>query len=80
MMNQAPDNKTASGSVDTFAAELRRVIGSWPPTAEAMARFKAEKAELEFQSTKRRLENQDRRMAALKQAAMKTMRGEIDDE
>ena len=79
-MNQAPDKQAASGSADPFASELRAVVGSWPPTAEAMERFKADKAELEFQSAKRRLENQDRRMAALKEAAPRTLRGEIDDE
>ena len=77
-MNQAPDKPTASGSADTFAAKLRAVLGSWPPTSEAIERFKAEKAELELQSTKRRIENQDRRMAALKEGARRTLRGDID--
>ena len=69
--------QTPNGSADTFAAKLRAVIGSWPPTAEAIERFKAEKAELELQSTKRRIENQDRRMASLKEGARRTLRGDI---
>jgi hypothetical protein len=72
------NNQTDSASADPFAAKLRAVLGSWPPTAEAIERFKAEKAELEFQSTKRRIENQDRRMAALKEGARRTLRGDID--
>jgi hypothetical protein len=74
------NKQTASGSVDTFAAELRAVLGSWPPTAEAVERFKADKAEAEFQSTKRRLENQDRKMANLTERAKRVLRGDVDDE
>ena len=74
------NNQTDSGSVDTFAAELRAVVGSWPPTAEAMKRFQADKAELEFQSKKRRIENHDRRMANLKERTKRALRGDVDDE
>ena len=73
-------NQNQSGSVDPFAAELRAATGQWPPTAEQIEKNKTRKAELEFQSTKRRLENQDRRMAALKDAARRTLRGETGDE
>jgi hypothetical protein len=73
-------NETDSGAVDPFFAELRAVVGSWPPTAEEMERLKAERAELEFQSTKRRLENQDRKMVALKQATRRKLKVEISDE
>lgn len=82
-MNQAPDKQTASGSVDSFAAELRRVVGSWPPTAEVMERFKAElaeKAELEFQSKKRWMENQDRKMIELKKGAREVIQRNRDEQ
>jgi hypothetical protein len=74
------NNQTASATVNTFADELRAVLGSWPPTAEAMERFKADKAEAEFQSTKRRLESQDRKMANLTERAKRVLRGDVDDE
>ena len=76
-MKQAQDRKTATGSVDTFAAELRAVIGSWPPTSESMERLKTEKAELEYRATRARLERHDRKMAALKLAAKKVISGEV---
>lgn len=79
-MNQAPDKQTASGSVDTFAAELRAVIGSWPPTAEAMERFKAKKAELKSAEERNRIIRRERHMANLKEGARRTLRGDVDDE
>jgi len=82
-MNQAPDKQPASGSADPFAAALRAVIGSWPPTAEATARFKAElaeKAELEFQSKKRWMEYQDRKMMGLKKGAREVIQRNRDEQ
>jgi len=79
-MNQAPDKQTASGSVDTFAAELRAVVGSWPPTAEAIARFKADKAESKSAEERNRIIRRERHMANLTERAKRILRGDVDDE
>jgi hypothetical protein len=82
-----PDNQTASGSVSPMAQfvhdELKKSgtrtwLGFPPP--EEREQLRAEKAESDALALRKWLEAKDRRMAALKQAAMKTMRGEIDDE
>lgn len=79
-MNQAPDKQTTSGTVDTFAAELRAITGTYPPTAEQMERFKAEKAELKFAEERNRIIRRERHMANLQEGARRTLRGDMDDE
>lgn len=70
------ENKNTSGSVDLFAAELQAVMGTYPPTAEQVEEFKTRKAELASCTERARIEKRDRKMADLKQGAMKVMRGE----
>ncbi len=79
-MNQATDRIDASGSVDIFAAALRAVTGTFPPTPEQIEQHKTQKAELEYRATRARLERHDRKMATLKRAAKKVIRGEVDHE
>jgi hypothetical protein len=79
-MNQARDKQTASGSVDTFAATLRAVLGSWPPTAEAVERFKADKAESKSAEERNRIIRWERHMANLTERAKRVLRGDVDDE
>ena len=74
------NNQTASATVNTFAAELRAVLGSWPPTAEAAERFKAEKAELKSAEERNRIIRRERHMANLTERAKRILRGDVDDE
>lgn len=73
------ENHTTSDSVDPLVAELQAVVGTFPPTAEQIAKNKARKTELEFQALKSRLENQDRKMAALKEAVRRKLKGASDE-
>ena len=79
-MNQAPDKQTASGSADPFAAALRAVVGGWPPTAEAVERFKADKAESKSAEERNRIIRWERHMANLTERAKRVLRGDVDDE
>jgi hypothetical protein len=79
-MNQAPDKQTASGSVDTFAAELRAITGTYPPTAKQIENFQAELAERDFHRLKRQVEAKPRRLAVLTERAKRILRGDVDDE
>jgi len=74
------NNQTASATVNTFATELRAVLGSWPPTAEAMERFKTEKAELKSAEERNRIIRRERHMANLTERAKRVLRGDVDDE
>ena len=79
-MKQITETQNDSGSVDTFTAELRAVLGSWPPTAEAMERFKTEKAELKSAEERNRIIRWERHMANLTERAKRVLRGDVDDE
>ena len=79
--------QTASGSVDPLALlvvnELRKSgtrawLGFPPP--EEMEKFRAEKAERDFQTMKRRADRGQRHLQELKQAAKRKLQGETDYE
>ena len=78
-MSDTP-KQNASGSTAPFAAELRAVLGSWPATAEAVERFKAEKAELKSAEERNRIIRRERHMANLTERAKRVLRGDVDDE
>jgi len=86
-MNQIIETQNASGSVDPLAQLLvdtlrksgcRAWLGFPPP--EEMEQLKAEKAERDFQTTKRRMENQDRKMMELKQRARAVIQRNRDEQ
>lgn len=79
-MKQITETQRDGATVDTFAAKLRAVLGSWPPTAEAVERFKADKAELKAAEERNRIIRRERHMANLKERARRTLRGDVDDE
>ena len=70
-MNEIIENQNQSGSVDPLA-QIRST------TAEEMEKNKTRKAELEFRLAKRQVENQKRKMAELKEAVIRNIRGEVD--
>ena len=78
-MNQIIETQTASGSVDPLA-QICAALGHWPPTAEEIEKNRARKAEIEFQSQKRRLENQDRKRAEMKERAREVIRRNRDEQ
>jgi hypothetical protein len=85
-MSDTP-NQTQSGSVDPLAQAIvdaarksgaRAWLGFPPP--EEMEKFRAEKAERDFQAMKRRADARERRREQLKEGAKRALRGEIDYE
>ncbi len=86
-MNQITEPQNPSGSVDTLAQTLVDTLrksgcSAWLgfPPPEEMERLRAEKAERDFQITKRRLENQDRKRAALKERARMAIQRSRDEQ
>lgn len=81
-MSDTP-NQNQSGSVDPLAQAIvdaarksgARVWLGFPPPEE-MEKFRAEKAERDFQAMKRRADARERRREEMKQRAMRNMRGE----
>ena len=76
-MNAIIERQNPSGSVSPLLEQLR-ALGTWPPTPEQIAKFKAEKVEAEFQAMKRRFEYQDRKLMAIKRRAREAMQGNRD--
>jgi hypothetical protein len=86
-MDQITETQNASGSVDPLAqliVETLRKSGckAWIgfPPPEEMEKLRAEKAERDFQITKRRLENQDRKRAEMKERAREVIRRNRDEQ
>ncbi|MGA2179608.1 MAG: hypothetical protein ABSH15_08510 [Verrucomicrobiota bacterium] len=86
-MNQITETQTASGSVDPLAQLIvdtirksggRAWLGFPPP--EEMEQLRAEKAERDFKIAKRRLENQDRKRAELKERAREVIQRNRDEQ
>lgn len=80
-------NQTASGFVDPLAqliVDTLRKSGckAWLgfPPPEEMEQLRDEKAERDFQITKRRLENQDRKMTELKRGAREVIQRNRDEQ
>jgi hypothetical protein len=71
---------TETQATGSLQAQLRAVIGSWPPTPEQIEKNKAEKAELDFVAMKNRIIGRERRLEHLKERARRKLRGEFDDE
>ena len=80
-------NQNPSGSVDPLAQLLvdtlrksgcKAWLGFPPP--EEMEKLKAEKAERDFKITKRRLENQDRKRAELKERTREVIQRNRDEQ
>lgn len=85
-MSDTP-NQSQSGSVDPLAQSVveglrksgaRAWLGLPPP--EEMEKFRAEKAERDFQAMKRRADARGRRREKLKERAKRALRGETDHE
>ena len=77
IMNQAQDNEIASGSVDTFAQEVNKILFR---DARSPEENKQRKAELEFAVQKSRIIARERRYEELKEAVRRKLRGELDYE
>lgn len=81
------NNQSTTGSAMTLAEhvanELRKSgTKAWAglPSPEEMEQLRADKAERDAVGLRKWLEAKDRRIAALKDAARRTLRGEIGDE
>ena len=75
-------NQSQSGSVDPLAqavVDAARKSGAraWLgfPPAEEMEKFRAEKAERDFQAMKRRVDRRERHLAELKERVRRKIRG-----
>ena len=67
----------ASGSLDLLA-QLKAITGTWPPSAKAQEKFKAEKAESNYQSEKHAFECREIRMAKLNERARQAIQRNRD--
>ena len=86
-MNPQNQNQNASGSVDPLAqlvVDAARKLGAraWLgfPPPEEIEKFKAEKAERDFQLMKKRDAARERHPEEMKQAVIRNIRGEVDYE
>jgi hypothetical protein len=76
-MNQESEIQYVSGSVDTLADEIRKVMLKGARSPEEN---KKRKAELDFAAMKKRIIGRERRLEELKERTRRKLRGEIDDE
>ena len=76
-MNQITETQHASGSVDTLAAEINKVLlrGARSPEEN-----KRRKAELESAAERNRIIGRERRLEESKERAKRALRGETDYE
>ena len=76
-MNQITETQTPSGSVDTLAAEINKVLLRGARSPEE---HKRRKAEIESAAQRNRIIGRERRFEELKEGAKRALRGETDYE